>query len=175
MDAKRVARAGVMVALLAVSAQVMVPLGPVPVTLQTLVLAMLATALDAPSALLAIGAYVLLGTLGMPVFSGFMGGIGALAGPTGGYLWGFILGIAAAGIVRRVLGRQANGYAGGLFAAVCMLLVAYVCGTVQLMALLSLDLAGALAVAVVPFVVPDAIKLAVGVRVGMTVRRAFRL
>ena len=69
MDAKQVARAGVMVALLAVSAQVMVPIGPVPFTLQTFVLAMLVAVLDRGTAMFAVIAYILLGALGLPVFS----------------------------------------------------------------------------------------------------------
>lgn len=71
MDAKCVARAGVMVALLAVSAQVMVPIGPVPFTLQTLVLAMVPAVLDPATSVLTVLAYVLLGAIGLPVFSGF--------------------------------------------------------------------------------------------------------
>ena len=103
MDAKRVARAGVMVALLAVSAQVMMPIGPVPFTLQTMVLAMVPAALDPGTAVLSVASYVLLGALGLPVFAGFNGGVGALLGPTGGFLWGFVLGSALAGLAAKAL------------------------------------------------------------------------
>lgn len=85
MEAKRVARAGVMAALLAVSAQVMVPIGPVPFTLQTLVLAMVPAVLDPATSVFTVLAYVMLGAVGLPIFAGFNGGIGALAGPTGGF------------------------------------------------------------------------------------------
>ena len=70
MEAKRVARAGVMTALLAVSAQVMLPFGPVPFTLQTLVLAMVPAVLDPATSVFTVLAYVVLGAVGLPVFRG---------------------------------------------------------------------------------------------------------
>lgn len=171
MDAKQVARAGVMVALLAVSAQVMVPIGPVPFTLQTFVLAMLVAVLDRGTAMFAVIAYILLGALGLPVFSGFMGGAGALVGPTGGFLWGFVLGTALACGVGRALSKRAGAYPRALASAAVLLLVSYTCGTAQLMVLMSLDLLDALAIAVLPFVIPDVVKIALGSRVGITVSR----
>ncbi|MDO4437426.1 MAG: biotin transporter BioY [Coriobacteriaceae bacterium] len=171
MNAQRIARAGVMVALLAVSAQVMLPVGPVPFTLQTLVLAMIPALLDRSTAILAITAYVLLGALGLPVFSGFGAGAGALLGPTGGFLWGFVLGVVLASCLYMAAPQRMGAYVRSLLAAALMLLVSYVCGTVQLMVLMSLDLAQALAIAVIPFVIPDAIKIAIGARLGCTIGR----
>ena len=171
MEAKRVARAGVMAALLAVSAQVMLPLGPVPFTLQTLVLAMVPAVLDPATSVFTVLAYVVLGAVGLPVFAGFNGGIGALAGPTGGFLWGFVLGCALAGALAKVLDGRIGAYPRALVCAAALVLVSYVCGTVQLMALMNLDLAGALAIAVIPFVVPDAVKVAIGARLGCAVAR----
>ena len=173
METKRVARAGVMPALLAVSAQVMLPLGPVPFTLQTLVLAMVPAVLDPATSVFTGLAYVVLGAVGLPVFAGFNGGIGALAGPTGGFLWGFVLGCAA-GALAKVLDGRIGAYPRALVCAAALVLVSYVCGTVQLMALMNLDLAGALAIAVIPFVVPDAVKVAVGARLGCTVARVVK-
>lgn len=174
MDAKRVARAGVMVALLAVSAQVMLPIGPVPFTLQTLVLSMVPAVLDPTTSIFAVFAYVLLGSLGLPVFSGFHGGIGALAGPTGGFLWGFIAGCIVATAVIRALPKGLAEFPRTLVAAASLTLVSYACGTAQLMVLMNLDLTGALAIAVIPFVVPDAVKTVVGARLGCTVARAIK-
>ena len=169
MDAKRVARAGVMVALLAVSAQVMLPIGPVPFTLQTLVLAMVPAVLDPATSVLAVLAYVLLGAIGLPVFSGFQGGVGALAGPTGGFLWGFVLGCVLAGGIAMALPKGLGAFPRALICAAALLFVSYACGTVQLMMLMGLDLMGALAIAVIPFVLPDAVKIAVGARLGCAV------
>ena len=99
MDAKRVARAGVMVALLAVSAQVMMPIGPVPFTLQTMVLAMVPAALDPGTAVLSVASYVLLGALGLPVFAGGASTM-ALVGPSAGFLFGFLPGVVVIALLR---------------------------------------------------------------------------
>ncbi|MFR7405323.1 MAG: biotin transporter BioY, partial [Coriobacteriaceae bacterium] len=120
MEAKRVARAGVMAALLAVSAQVMLPLGPVPFTLQTLVLAMVPAVLDPATSVFTVLAYVVLGAVGLPVFAGFNGGIGALAGPTGGFLWGFVLGCALAGALAKVLDGRIGAYPRALVCAAAL-------------------------------------------------------
>ena len=174
METRQIARAGVSVALLAVSAWVSMPFGPVPFTLQTLALAVLPAALDRGTAVLAVVSYVLLGAIGLPVFAGFAGGMGALAGPTGGFLWGFILGTLAASTLVRVLPDRLPAFGRALAADIVMLLISYTCGTTQLMAVGSMGLVPALLVAVVPFIVPDAVKLVVGARLGCTVARATR-
>lgn len=79
--------------LLALSAQVALPLPftPVPVTLQTLVVLFIAATLGSKKGSLAILAYLFEGALGLPVFSQGGASLAWLFGPTGGYLWGFVL------------------------------------------------------------------------------------
>ena len=109
---RSVAYVGMTVALLAVSAWIALPLGPVPFTLQTFVLAVSLMVLRPSECLAALGAYLLLGAAGVPVFSGMRGGVGVLAGPTGGFLWGYLFGVAAAVlllmVVRSRSARRAN-------------------------------------------------------------------
>lgn len=78
--------------LVAISAQVAIPLPftPVPVTLQTLVVLLAAAALGGKRGPLAIVVYLTEGAAGLPVFSAGRAGIGHLLGPTGGYLAGFL-------------------------------------------------------------------------------------
>ena len=170
MPARTVARCGVCVALLAVSAWITVPLGPVPFTMQTFVLALLPQVMRTRDAMFTVVVYLLLGAVGVPVFSGFQGGIGVLLGPTGGYLLGFAAGMPVAGAVMHasVLPRRVRGVAAG----VALLAVSYVLGTLQLMNVYALDAPAALAVAVVPFVVPDVAKVALSVGVAERVNRA---
>lgn len=172
MDTRQIARAGVSVALLAVSAWMTIPIGPVPFTLQTLALAILPAALDRKTACAAVAVYLLLGAIGLPVFSGFGGGIGSIAGPTGGFLWGFILGMLAGTTVESLLAKRVPLFARSLVASIVLLLISYACGTVQLMIIGSMDALAALAIAVIPFVIPDAVKLFVGTSIGCTVARA---
>lgn len=170
MSNRQVARCGVCIALLSVSAWVTVPLGPVPFTLQTFALALLPQVMRTRDALFTVVVYLLLGAVGVPVFSGFQGGFGVLMGPTGGYLLGFAVGMPVAGAVAHagVLPRRARGVAAGI----ALLAVSYVLGTFQLMNVYGIDAPAALAVAVAPFVVPDAAKVALSVGVAERVNRA---
>ena len=170
MSNRQVARCGVCIALLAVSAWITVPLGPVPFTMQTFVLALLPQIMRTRDALFTVVVYLLLGAVGVPMFSGFQGGLGVLLGPTGGYLLGFAAGMPVAGAVAHadVLPRRARGVAAGI----ALLAVSYVLGTFQLMNVYGIDAPAALAVAVAPFVVPDVAKVVASVGVAERVCRA---
>ena len=166
MSTRSIARCGVLVALLAASAWITVPLGPVPFTMQTFVLALLPQVLGTRDALFTVVIYLLLGTVGVPVFSGFQGGLGVLMGPTGGYLLGFAAGMPVAGFVAHadMLPRRARGVAAGIA-------LSYVLGTFQLMNVYGIDAPAALAVAVAPFVVPDVVKVVASVGVAERINR----
>ena len=77
-------------ALLCILGPVSVPIGPVPVSLTNLVIYLMVYLLDTKRAAAAYLLYMLLGLAGLPVFSGFTGGVGKLLGPTGGYIIGFL-------------------------------------------------------------------------------------
>lgn len=80
------------VALLCVSAFIVIPIPftPIMITAQTLVVTLIALLLKPSQSAAAVGVYLLLGICGIPVFSGGTAGIGQLLGPTGGFLWGFL-------------------------------------------------------------------------------------
>lgn len=78
-------------ALLIISAQLSLPIWTISITLQTLVIGLLATILPFRLNITIIGAYLLMGLLGLPVFANFTSGTGVITGPTGGYLIGFIV------------------------------------------------------------------------------------
>lgn len=91
MNAKELCYIGTCSALLAVCSWICVPIGSVPVTLQTLALFVLSGVLGARRALFAVLTWLALGLFGVPVFAGFTGGFGKLFSPTGGFLLGFIV------------------------------------------------------------------------------------
>ena len=74
-----------------------IPISPVPISLTNLVIFFMAYILGMKLSVASYVLYLLLGTVGLPVFSGFTGGVGKLLGPTGGYLIGFIFLAAIAG------------------------------------------------------------------------------
>ena len=75
--------------LVAIAAQIHLPLLPVPATAQTFAVMLLAMALGSRRAVACILAYLMEGAIGLPVFAGGGAGVAVLAGPTGGYLFGF--------------------------------------------------------------------------------------
>ncbi|WP_240757143.1 biotin transporter BioY [Roseicella aquatilis] len=101
-------------ALLAASAQVSLPFWPVPATLQTLAVLLLGALGGAPAAIAAVALYLAEGAAGLPVFAGGTGGPAVLAGPTAGYLLGFL---PAAWIAAQAAGRGLPAQAALLLAA----------------------------------------------------------
>lgn len=77
--------------LIAISANIEIPLFPVPVTLQSLTVLLIAGLLGSRMGVAAVGCYLLEAALGFPVLAGFTGGLAHLFGPTGGYLFGFLI------------------------------------------------------------------------------------
>ena len=170
------------IALMAVGAWVTVPLGPVPFTLQIFVATFILVALEPKLAMAAIVGYVALGAIGVPVFSSMRGGIGVLAGPTGGFIWGYIIGfalaIAVGKLIRakdgtaRIAGFSAAEVVRSFVMAFVYLACAYVCGWFQLMLVLALTPEAAFASAVAPFILVDIVKIVVAVFVALTVKHA---
>lgn len=189
---RSVAFVGLTIAIIAVSAWVTVPLGPIPFTLQMFAVTFAIVVLSPKEAIAAIAGYLLLGAVGVPVFSGMRGGIGVLAGPTGGFLWGYLFGVAAAALFLYVV-RTKLGVAGGkdapkltraevaalspgrravlfvrnfgvdIVAGIIFTAIAYACGCIQYMAVGQVDLATAFLTAVAPFMVVDFCKIVAAV------------
>lgn len=177
---RSVAFVGLSIALMAVSGWVSIPFGPVPFTLQTFVMVFAFLVLSPRECIAALTGYLALGAIGLPLFASMRGGIGVLAGPTGGFLWGFLLGAAVAlmflyavgGGARRLVGKQRRAIGADLGAGFLFLAVTYLCGWAQLMAVAGLSPAAAFAAGVAPFVIIDAIKLVAAVITARAVRKA---
>ncbi|GAA2173246.1 biotin transporter BioY [Agrococcus versicolor] len=115
-----VALVGAGVAVTAVLAQVAIPLWPVPITGQTLAVLLVGASLGAVRGAASLAAYALLGVAGLPIFSDQTSGLAVLAGPTGGYIVGFVIAAALTGWLaerrwdRRFLGAAVAMTAGTL-------------------------------------------------------------
>lgn len=149
-------------AALCILAPLSVPIGPVPITLAVLVVALFPYLVGAKLSALAVALYLLIGALGLPVFSGFEGGVQKLFGATGGYLVGYIPLALIGGVFIEKSKKPLVQFLGLLLG----LLVCYALGTVWLSAYLKLSLSAALSVAVLPFIPFDLIKLVLAVIMG---------
>lgn len=145
--------------LTAVLAQVEIPLWPVPVTGQTLAVLLVGAALGPARGAASMLLYVLVGALGVPVFSGFDSGTTTLVGPTGGYLFGFVLAAAFTGWLAQR--RWERGIVRGLVAFVAGSGVVFLLGLPWLKVSLDITWAQTLQSGLLPFVVGGVIKAAI--------------
>lgn len=91
ISTRSISYAAIGAALIATLSQISVPIGPVPFTLQTLAIGLIATLYKPKEAAASVGIYLTLGAVGLPVFAGGSGGFQALFGATGGFLWAFLV------------------------------------------------------------------------------------
>ena len=144
-------------ALTAIGAYIIIPLPPVPITLQTLFFNLAAALLGGYWGALSQVVYLLLGLIGLPVFAGGKSGIGVLLGPTGGYLIGFVVAAYIVGLL--IAFKRHPGFFWTFGAMVVGMVLVYVCGVLQLSLVARLSLAKAVAVGVVPFLAGDILKI----------------
>ena len=136
---------------------------PVPFTLQIFGVAITGALLGGPLGAMALMIYTLLGAIGLPVFSGMTGGIQVLAGPTGGYIFGFIIAAFVIGtcmnhFVYKSVHTQVR-FLGTFLTMTLGLLIAYGLGTIQLKLVTGLPWPQAIATGIVPFILLDLLKM----------------
>lgn len=192
---RSIAFVGLTIAIMAVSAWVTVPLGPIPFTLQMFAVTFAIVVLKPQEAIAAIVGYLLLGAIGVPVFSGMRGGVGVLVGPTGGFLWGYLFGVAAAVLLLMVVrSRSARREAQAdpasaaaltgmqkvlgflrvagveIVAGILFTAISYLCGWAQYMAVAGVGPEAAFLACIAPFVVVDLIKVVAAVACARAVK-----
>ena len=159
-----------MTAALCVLGPMSLPIGPVPISLTNLTIYFFLYILGTKQSAAAYLVYLLVGMAGLPVFSGYSGGLQKLAGPTGGYLIGFIPMILLAGpVVERMWQNRVVCIA----AMELSVWVAYLFGTAWLAVSLQRTFGEAMAMGVIPFILVDFLKIAAAAVVGPELK--FRL
>ena len=143
------------------------PISPVPMSLATLMLYLSVYILGKKHATISCGIYLLIGLVGIPVFSGFTGGAGKLLGPTGGYLIGYL---ALTWIGGWCVEKWSTYWLQGL-GLVIGTAGCYLFGTVWLTYQAGMDFMAALGVGVLPFIIGDVVKIVIGVAVGNLIRK----
>lgn len=160
-----------MAALMCVLCPVSVPIGPIPISLSILVILLTVYVLGTWRALVSYTVYLLLGAVGMPVFSGFQGGLAKLAGPTGGYLAGFWLMILVAGIIMEKGKRNLLVTILGMLVGVA---IDYAVGTAWFVFQTESTVVHALDVCVYPFIPFDVAKIVIAVLLGNVVYKGLQ-
>ena len=163
---KQMTETAVMTAVLCILGPLTIPIGPVPVSLAPLAILLSVYILGTFKGTMSVILYLLVGAFGLPVFSGFQGGFAKIAGPTGGFLLGYIFLALTAGIfIEKFYDRLIPQFLG-----MCLGLAAlYFFGTVWLVCGAGMGFMEALMVGVVPFVLIDLVKMAFAVFLGRAV------
>ena len=171
MKVKDMTLTAVMAALICIAGPLTIAAGPVPLSLATFAVMLAGAVLGKKRGTAAVGLYLLIGIIGIPVFSGFSGGFQKLAGVTGGYLVGYLpcaflsgLGAERAEEESRIWILPAKMAAGTA--------VLYTIGTAWFMIQSGNALGTALSLCVVPFLPGDAVKIAAAVMLTVPVRKA---
>ncbi len=164
---RRMVFASLLAALAGVGAYIHIPIGPVPITLTTLFTLLAGLLLGSRWGFMSMGLYVLVGAIGMPVFAGGRGGVAHLLGPTGGYLFGFILAAWLTGLISE---RFRDLLAWQVLAIVAGSLAIYVLGVPWLKVFSQMTWTRSLMVGMIPFLAGDAVKAAAAVILARAIR-----
>lgn len=163
---------GLCAALTAVCSQIQIP-AAVPFTLQTFAVFLACGLLGGKRGTVSVLIYILLGAVGLPVFAGFKGGIGALLGTTGGYIIGFLFTALVMWLFEKVPGKKMILLG---ISMICGLLVCYAFGTAWFILVYTntkepVGIMTALSWCVFPFIIPDMVKIALALALTSRLRK----
>lgn len=148
-----------------------IPIGPVPISLTILAIFISVYAIGLKRAFVSLLLYMLIGFIGIPVFSNFKGGFNVLIGPTGGYIVGFIFVVLCTGIVVERYEDKIYMHVIGMALGT---ILCYILGTAWLAYQGHMTFYEALLAGVIPFVWADAIKIAIAAIAGPRLRKALK-
>ena len=164
-----------MSALIAVCSFIAIPVGALPVTLQTFAVFVCVGILGRKRGTISVLVYVFLGIIGIPVFSGFQGGLSVLMGATGGFIIGFLPAVFVAGSVLKKTGRKIPFMIAAFAAG---LIICYIFGMLWYIFVFSAgkaDFVSAFSVCVLPYIVPDIIKITLAAVISTEVGKRIKL
>lgn len=166
----QIALMGIMAAVMCILGPLSIPIpfSPVPISFTNLAIYFTVFILGWKRGTISYLIYLLIGLIGLPVFSGFAGGPGKLLGPTGGYLIGFIFMTIIAGLFIEKCNGNLYLYVIGLILATG---IAYALGTVWLSYQAHLTFLQALMAGVIPYLIGDGVKIAIAVIIGPILRK----
>lgn len=171
MKIKNMVVCAVFAAILCIFSVMTIPIGPVPISMSVFGVMLTAVILGARRGIVSVVVFILLGAAGLPVFSGFRGGIPVLVGPTGGYITGYILMALVIGFLTKFLpAARTKNILGTILICMVSMLVCYIFGTIQFMLIQHTALWQALTLCVFPFAVFDFLKCIAAAIIGYTVK-----
>lgn len=173
LSTKEIIVCGLFASITTVLSQISIPLPftTIPLTMQVFAIVLSGLLLGPRLGLISQIIYVLLGTIGIPVFAQMSGGFGIIAGPTGGFILSFPL-------LALIVGYFSKKYKGKLMVFVGMiigLIVNYLVGTIQFCLITKMSFMAGLMACVVPFVAVDILKLILAYIIGISINKRINL
>ncbi|MFA7673634.1 MAG: biotin transporter BioY [Clostridia bacterium] len=148
---------GLFTAIIATLSQISIPMpSGIPITLQTLAIALCGSLLGWKYGVISTAVYILIGSAGVPVFSNFRGGIGVLFGITGGFIWGFLLLVILCGIASKVTSKIL-----GIILCIIGIICCHIVGVGQYMVITGTPLVPSVLLISLPYIVKDILSAAV--------------
>ena len=155
-------------AILAILAQLTIPLPLIPITGQSLAIALIATIFTCKIAMGAVCLYLGMGMVGIPVFAGFTSGLGILFGPTGGYLWSFLL---MALIISLIVHQSKLSFTISFLANLVGMVINLIAGSLWLAYYLDLPMNTAFATGFIPFFIVGIVKAFIATTAGLQIKK----
>lgn len=159
-------------AVMCIFSMITIPIGVVSVTLAVFGVMLTTLTLGTKRAVVSIALFILIGAIGLPVFSGFKGGISVLFGPTGGYITSYIFMALTVGLLTKKLPtNKTAAFFIKTLACLAGLTVCYILGTAQFMLLQSVSISQAVWLCVIPFIPFDIVKIICAVTISDAIKR----
>ena len=164
LSIKQMALISLMTAVLCILSPISIPIfiTPIPVSLGVLAVYLTAYILPPLQSLISVGLFLLLGLVGLPVFSGYSGGLGKVIGPTGGYIVGFLFTV----YISSVFIHLKKGRLFDILGMIIGLIFCYSPGTIWFSYQQGKGFIASLMLCVVPFLIGDAVKIIVSALIG---------
>lgn len=153
---KKICVMAICVALVSVLSPLSITIGIIPISLSLLIIYIVSSLLSPCQSLIVVALYILMGAIGIPVFSGYKAGFAVLLGNTGGYIIGYI---PAAFIVSFVTNKFKNKSIAYVISMIFATTICYTVGTIWFKLIGDTSFSYALKVCVIPFIFPDLLKI----------------
>ncbi|MBQ7128981.1 MAG: biotin transporter BioY [Clostridia bacterium] len=174
-ETKNMVLCAIFAAICCVCSIITIPTGIVPVTLGTFGVMVTALNLGGKRGEISTAIFIVLGIIGIPVFSGINGGIGVIAGPTGGYIYSFLLMVPIIGLMSKKLNKSIKTISIAFLGCLLAILVCYAVGTAHFMIVMSTKgnaegLFSALTMCVFPFIPFDILKAIIAILIAIRLK-----
>lgn len=159
---------GMFAAILAILSQISIPMpSGMPITLQTFAVALTGFVLAWKRGTASTLIYILLGAVGVPVFSGLRGGIQVLVGHTGGFIWGFVFMAILCGV-----GIMQENKTMGIIIGFIGLAICHLFGVIQFAVVMKMDFLKSFLLASAPYLIKDAVSVILAYILGYRIRKS---